>query len=244
MMEIADRVHRLGSWVVNWYLIEDGGRYTVIDAGLPRQFEQLGAAMASLGGSLDDVEAVVLTHAHADHMGTAEEIRTEAGAAVHVHEDDADLARGEATRKNERGYARDFLHPFSWKSTVALIGGGALSPPPVVELSTFSHGETLDVPGRPRVIHTPGHTIGSACVEFADRGVLCTGDALVMLNVMTGARGPRIKPSSFNENSAQALSSLSEIQAVAANSLLPGHGEPWTGGIAEAVEEARRVGPS
>ena len=244
MIEIADRVYRLGSWVVNWYLVEDGGRFTVVDTGLPKQFGQLEGALVSLGSSLDDVEAVVLTHAHADHAGAAEEIRTEAGVAVHVHEEDADLARGEATRKNERGYARDFLHPFSWKSSWVLITGGALNPPPVVEVSTFAHGETLDLPGSPRVIHTPGHTVGSASIELADRSALCSGDALVMLNVVTGARGPRIKPSSFNENTAQALESLSEIAALSADTLLPGHGEPWTGSMADAVTAARRVGPS
>ena len=244
MIEVADRVYRLGSWVVNWYLVGDGGRFIVVDTGLPKQFDQLEGALRPLGGTLDDVEAVVLTHAHADHAGSAEEIRTEADVAVHVHEDDADLARGEATRKNERGYARDFLHPFSWKSTWVLISGGALSPPPVLEVSRFSHGETLDLPGNPRIIHTPGHTVGSACIELPDRSALCSGDALVMLNVVTGARGPRIKPSSFNENTSQALDSLSEIAAVSADTLLPGHGEPWTGSMASAVEAARQVGPS
>lgn len=244
MIDVADRVYRLGSWVVNWYLIGDGGRFTVIDAGLPKQFDQLGAGLAQLEDALEDVEAVVLTHAHADHKGSAEQIRTEAGAAVHVHEGDAAMARGEANPKNERGYARDLLNPFSWKSTWALATGGVFSPPPVLEMSTFAHGEVLDLPGSPRVIHTPGHTAGSACIELTDRGVLCTGDALVMLNVVTGATGPRIKPGSFNLDSAQALGSLSEIEGVGADIVLPGHGEPWSGSAADAVAEARRIGPS
>lgn len=243
-MEVTDRVYRLGAWVVNWYLVEDGGRFIVIDAGLPKQFDQLGPALASLGHALSDVEAVVLTHAHDDHRGSAEQIRTETVAAVHVHEDDAGLARGEASTKNERGYARDFLNPFSWKSTWALANGGVFNSPPVLELSTFAHGDALDLPGSPRVIHTPGHTAGSACVELTDHQALCVGDALVTLNVVTGARGPRIMPGSFNVDSAQALESLSEIDGVGAEVLLPGHGEPWSGSAADAVAEARRVGPS
>lgn len=244
MIEVADRVYRLGAWVVNWYLVEDGGRFTVVDSGLPRQFDQLGAVLASLGYSLDDVDAVVLTHAHDDHRGSAETIRTEAGAAVHVHEDDADLAMGERKRTAERGFTRDLVNPFSWKSTAALISGGIFNSAPVVELSTFGHDEVLDVPGSPRVIHTPGHTVGSAAIELTGRSAICSGDALVTLNVATGAKGPRIKPGSFNENSSQALESLSEIEGVSAELLLPGHGEPWSGSMTDAVAAARRVGPS
>jgi glyoxylase-like metal-dependent hydrolase (beta-lactamase superfamily II) len=150
-------VYRLGSWVVNWYLIEDGGRFTVIDAGLNKQFDQLPGALANLGASLDNVEAVVLTHAHADHLGSSAQIKDESGAAVHVHESDAALARGEAERKTERGPVKDLVHPFAWKVVWWFVTNGGLQPaPPVAELSTFADGEVLDLPGSPRVIHTPG----------------------------------------------------------------------------------------
>lgn len=89
---------------------------------------------------------MVLSHAHADHLGSSARIREEAGATIRVHHDDADLARGEANRVNERGYAGDLVHPYAWRSMIELVAGGALSPTPVTELSTFSHGEALDLP--------------------------------------------------------------------------------------------------
>ena len=64
-------VHRLGSALVNWYLVEDEGRLTAIDAGLPGFKRQLEAYLESLGRRLDDVEAVVLTHSDSDHTGLA-----------------------------------------------------------------------------------------------------------------------------------------------------------------------------
>lgn len=94
------------------------------------------------------------------------------------------------------------------------------------------------------MIHAPGHTRGSCALEMTDRGVLCTGDVLVTLNVATGRRGPRIKPRSFNEDSALALESLTELRDVDADLLLPGHGEPWSGSMTDAVAEAQRVGAS
>src|SRR3954470_3524503 len=91
--QIAPGVRRLGTRLVNFYLVEDGGRYTVVDAGLPGYFSQVPQALEALGATLADVDAVVLTHADGDHRGIAERLRTEAQAGVHVHEADAQMAR-------------------------------------------------------------------------------------------------------------------------------------------------------
>lgn len=243
-VEVADRVYRLGAALVNWFIVEDGGRVTVVDAGNPNQLGQLAPALGSLGRSMADVEAVLLTHAHGDHLGSSAHIKDESGAAVHVHEGDAALARGEAHREYERHYVRDLNRLSAWKALLFFARGGALKAPPVAELSTFDDGEQLEVPGRPTVIHTPGHTDGSACITLGDRGVLFTGDALVTLNILTGATGPRVMPGAFNKSSAAALESLSRLEGSPASTVLPGHGEPWTGTVSEAIAEARRVGPS
>jgi glyoxylase-like metal-dependent hydrolase (beta-lactamase superfamily II) len=102
----------------------------------------------------------------------------------------------------------------------------------------------VDVPGRPRVVHAPGHTAGTAALYLESRGILFSGDALVTRNPLTGRIGPQIMPSGFNRDSAQALSSLRALLSVAASTVLPGHGEPWTGGAAEAVRLARQTGIS
>ncbi|MFQ5554713.1 MAG: MBL fold metallo-hydrolase [Acidimicrobiia bacterium] len=243
-MEVADRVYRLGAELVNWFIIEDGGKVTLVDAGNPNQIDQLEPALATLDLSIADVEAVLLTHAHGDHLGSSATIKERARADVHVHDSDAALARGEGHREYERHYVRDLRHTYAWKSLLFFLRGGALKAPPVAELKTFAEGEQLDVPGRPRVLHTPGHTDGSSCLAIEDRDVVFTGDSLVTLNIVTGAQGPRVMPGSFNKNSAQALASLERLVSQLANVILPGHGEPWQGSVAAAVSQARRIGPS
>jgi glyoxylase-like metal-dependent hydrolase (beta-lactamase superfamily II) len=51
-------------------------------------------------------------------------------------------------------------------------------------------------------------------------------------------------PNAFATSSAQAAASLDRIEPLEAGVLLPGHGEPWTGGVAAAVARAREAGPS
>ena len=68
---------------------------TIVDAGAPGQWQDLPDELAAMGRTLDDVRALILTHAHSDHVGFAERIRRERGVPVRVHPDDAALARGE-----------------------------------------------------------------------------------------------------------------------------------------------------
>jgi glyoxylase-like metal-dependent hydrolase (beta-lactamase superfamily II) len=115
---------------------------------------------------------------------------------------------------------------------------------PIAEVSTFSDGETLALPGNPRVVHAPGHTPGMSAVFFESRRTLVTGDCLVTRNPLTGLVGPQIAPDGLNADSAQALRSLDALAAVHADTVLPGHGDPWTQGVAEAARLAKLAGRS
>ena len=244
MQEVAEGIHRLGAKLVSWYLVEQGGRFTVIDTGNPNQYDQLPKALASLGKSMAHVEAVVLTHAHGDHLGSSVRVKHESDANVHVHLADEQLALGRDSQKAEQHPVRHLWRPFAWRSALFFMMGGATKAVPHVNVSTFNHGEMLDIPGTPRAIHTPGHTDGSACIFLEDRKVVFTGDAMVTLDIATGAVGPRLMPAAFNKDSARASESLAVLAGVLADTVLPGHGEPWRGSLGEAIAAARAAGVS
>ncbi len=235
-MEVAQGVHRLGSRFINFYLIEDGGRLTLLDAGLPGYWEQIPRGVRRLGRSLEDIDAVVLTHGHQDHLGTAELARREASANLFVHGDDALLARGKVKVKPPRIAV---WRPAVLRFLIHGLRNGGMRIPPVAEPQTFSDGEVLDVPGRPRVVHAPGHSPGSCALVLAERAILFSGDVLVTLDVLSGEKGPRIQPDAFNSDPAAARSAVEMLRGLRAKVILPGHGEPFAGGVEEAVGLAR-----
>lgn len=234
-MQITDGIHRLGSGLVNAYLIADGGGVTIVDAGLPGYWSDLTAELAVMGRSLEDIRAVVLTHGHSDHIGFAEKARKERGVPVSVHEADALLARGKV-KNPAKGTGPVRPLPLLRFIALALVKGG-WHIDRLGEVATFGDGATLDVPGSPRVVLVPGHTPGSAALHLADRGVLFVGDALATVAVTTGVVGPQIAP--FTADAEQALGSLERLAGIEAAWILPGHGAPWTGGMAAAIGAVR-----
>ena len=191
-----------------------------------------------MGRSIEDVDALVLTHGHSDHIGFAERVRADHGVPVSVHELDATLARGEVDNPSA-GLGDRSLGAF-FGFMLWSMRKGALRIKNLTEVSTFGDGATLDVPGSPRLIETPGHTAGSVSLVFEGVDALLTGDAIATLAVTTGADGPRIAP--FAADPAQALASLDRLADVEATWVLPGHGHPWDGGAGEAVSRARAAG--
>jgi glyoxylase-like metal-dependent hydrolase (beta-lactamase superfamily II) len=234
-MQIAPSLHRLGNGLVNTYLIEEAGEVTIVDAGVPGYWADLPAELAVMGRTLDDVRAIVLTHGHSDHIGFAERMRRELGTVVNVHELDAALARGEVPNP-AKGMGPIRLRPLLGFLVFSALRGG-LRNRPLGEVATFGDGATLDVPGSPRVILVPGHTPGSAALHVSSHDALFVGDAFATRAVTTGEEGPRIAP--FTADAAEAVQSLDRLADIEARLVLPGHGQPWTDGVSEAIRLVR-----
>lgn len=246
---IGNGVHRLGDEVVNFYVIEDGSELTLVDAGLPGHHRRLAELLGSIGRSIQDVRAILLTHTHLDHVGLAERVRREAGAQVWAHHEDAAAlaapTKPAGNAKPERSLGRYLLRrPAALAVPLRLARSGAFRTPAVASVSEFTGGAVLDVPGRPRVVDVPGHTPGSVAFHLRERGIVLTGDALVTDDSIVGRSGPRIVSAAFTHDTATALASLDVLAGLDADLLLPGHGTPFEGGITAAVQAARQAGVS
>ena len=236
-MQVGKGIHRIGgNSIINAYLLEEGGEVTIVDAGLPGYWGDLPAELASMGRSIEDVRALLLTHGHSDHIGFAERMRHERGVPIHVLEADAALARGLA-KNPSKGSGPIRIGPLARFILYGLRHGQVGRAARIAVVSTFGDGATLDVPGSPRVIALPGHTAGSAALHVASHDALFVGDAMATYAVTTGRTGPMIAP--FTADAVEAVESLGRLDGIEAGLVLPGHGDSWTGGVAEAVRLVR-----
>jgi glyoxylase-like metal-dependent hydrolase (beta-lactamase superfamily II) len=220
--------------------VAEDGEFTLIDAGYPGYWKHLAGAIEALGTSPEAIRGVILTHHHADHVGTAERVRSRSGADVFIGDGDAWIAGGRYPSHANPGFYRQC----SWRpSGIAFLAhsaaAGGARYRPLESVKALKGEQSLDLPGRPRVIHTPGHTAGHHSVSLEGRGVLLAGDAMANLDYATGKRGLGLHR--FNDDRAMALASLDRLDDVAPDVVLFGHGEPWAGGLQCVVEIVRNT---
>jgi glyoxylase-like metal-dependent hydrolase (beta-lactamase superfamily II) len=236
--EAAPGIHRIENNHTNFYVVEDGDRVTVVDAGLPISWSSLRRAV----GSLDRIEALILTHAHFDHIGIAERMRSELRIPVYVHENDVPLTMHPRQYGRERSPAWYVAtQPQALPVVAGFLATGAFGPRRIKEVRRFTDG-VLDVPGSPHVVYTPGHTLGHVSFHFPDRNAVIAGDAVVNFNPYIAASGPQIVARAATADTTRALASLTTLAETGARDVLTGHGEVWREGVEAMVESARRRG--
>jgi glyoxylase-like metal-dependent hydrolase (beta-lactamase superfamily II) len=239
---VVDGVHRVEDAYTNWYLLEQDGRLTIVDTGVPSSWDSLAHVLPQIGRTTGDVEAVVLTHGHFDDLGFAERARRELGVPVYVHDADVELTRRPLSYQHER--PRFYYFATQWRAlpiVASLLRHRAFWPDPVRDVVTYRDG-TLPVPGAPLIVPTPGHTNGHCALHLPDRDAVIAGDAIVTLDPYTGRTGPRAVARAATADSRRALAGLDGLARTGARTVLVGHGDPWTGGAEDAVARARQAG--
>ena len=238
MDEVGDGIYRLGTAIHNFYVITEGGKATVIDAGCSKELPKLEQGLASIGMKRDDVEAIILTHAHTDHIGFAAEANA-AGTEVRTSEIEGPIATGDQVGDELKIRQLPLYKLGTWRFLIGLMKVGVTNAPRVKSVVTFEDGDVLDLPGSPEVVYSPGHTIGHACFYLRQSKTLFTGDALVTRDVLNHHdSAPQLMPCVFHTDPAQARASLDVLSALDTELVLPGHGSPYQGQVAEAANAA------
>ncbi len=241
MDQVAPDTYVLGTRGHNFYVLRDGAEVTIIDAGCSREWSKLEQGLASIGLTPAAIRGIVATHSHADHFGFAKQAG-DSGVSVAVHE--AEETRALGTYSGRFAASASDLPIFNWnalRTFVPMILAGVMKLDHVDTVNTFTDGESLDLPGAPVAVHTPGHTEGHTMFHCRDRGLLFTGDGLCTMQLLGPATGPRLIEPVFHMDMDTALTSLDRIVGLDAELILPGHGNSWSGKPADAVQMAREA---
>jgi glyoxylase-like metal-dependent hydrolase (beta-lactamase superfamily II) len=244
--EVAADVFAVEGRTVNWTLIAEGDALTLVDAGWPGYLDDVLASISEIGRRLTDVEAVLVTHAHVDHIGSLPRLLEKHRVPVLLSPTEAPHARREYLEQaGTTDVVRNLWRPRVLPWALHMVRNGAMNDPGVPEATDFGPGIDIggaidDVPGRPVPVATPGHTSGHTAYLVPGARVLLTGDALVTGHPLSSTTGPQELMGFFHHDRDAMNASLDVIAAVDADAIVPGHGTVHRGSPREAVAQLRR----
>jgi glyoxylase-like metal-dependent hydrolase (beta-lactamase superfamily II) len=142
----------------------DGERLCLIDTGVAGSEKVISTALQKIGRKLSDIEIIILTHSHPDHIGAASLIQGQSGAEVWAHSNEQAWIEDTERQGRERPVP----------GFVKLVGGSVGVNRLLADGDVLSLGSGLTF----KVMHTPGHSSGSISLLSEENGILFSGDVI------------------------------------------------------------------
>jgi glyoxylase-like metal-dependent hydrolase (beta-lactamase superfamily II) len=217
MEQISPRVYQLGgrwgtgAWGANVFLLL-GESLTLIDTGFKGRAAHILKEVERLGYSRFDVDSIIITHHHVDHVGSLAALKKAAKAKVVAHPADAPYIDG---RLPQPGPAR-----LRWLSKVMAPLRRLWAAAPAAVDILVNDGDEIPALGGIKVLHTPGHTPGSICLFLQQEGIVIVGD------VITHRFGLSLPSKMFTVDMTQELQSIKRVVSLDFDVICFGHGSP------------------
>lgn len=216
-MKIIPGVYRLGGfwgagiWGANVYLLVDDD-LTLVDTGFKGRAGQILRKITKLGYSYSDIARIIITHHHADHIGSLAVLKKVTQVNVIAHPADAPYIDG---RLPQPGPARP-----RWLSKASASFQWMWATAPVVVDILVNDGDELPILGGIKILHVPGHTPGSICLFLQSKRLVITGD------VIAHRFSLRLPSKGFTVDLAQEILSVKKVASLDFDIVCFGHGLP------------------
>lgn len=206
------------------FVIDGDEGLTLIDTGLPKRASVFTEGIESIGRSVADIRAILLTHSHADHAGSAAQLKSDSGAELYCSAADTPAVQGA-----EKAPPPPFLDKTPFQILKPLLGLLPDAEPAVVDHQIQAGPEQMlpeDLVAFASPGHTPGHT--SYRLERAG-GILFVGDAVLH-------KGGTVNRGWFNRSTPDIDRSARDLAALEFEVACFGHADPITSGASAAFK--------
>ena len=213
--------HPISFGFVDVFLLK-GEKNVLIDARMSGQIKRLRQSLAAVGTPLEEIDLLLFTHGHFDHIGMAREIVDASGAQTAINQ------REKSWLENGAAPLPPGVTP--WGKFLILLMGMAVRgslPPVAIDLALGDENFSLAAYGIPgQVIYTPGHTLGSMSV-LLDNGDAIVGDLAMNHKLLRLTPGAPI----FAEDIGLVPVSWQKLLDAGAKTIYPSHGKPFSADV-------------
>lgn len=211
-----NNIKRVVMGTSNSYLVRGNNGFVLIDAGMQGKSNNVKRALRKLNASISDIQLIIVTHVHHDHVGSLHDIKKESNAQVLVHKNEVvNLARGFTSfPQGTMGFSK-IVSNIANKHFLSVGRFTPVGADVVIEdrYSLVNYGINGEV------IFTPGHTEGSICVILEDKYCF-SGDTL--FNIFPNSVFPP-----YAENKEMLIESWKRIDSYECIKFYPGHGREF-----------------
>lgn len=227
LTEVGEGIVFVQGPAANWIIATEPGsrRFTLVDTGYPRNRPLLLRSLAALGRDIADCAALLLTHGHSDHVGSAAFLAAR-GVPVYAHPWELPNVRRDISEQiTVRDLGWRLFAPRVARWTAHAVRAGGLADVAVPAVRSFGDGTVLaSLPGCPKPILTGGHTRGHVGYLLGSGEVLASGDALIGGHAISPWTGPQFLPAPFHADGADMPAAVRALGTETITCILPGHG--------------------
>ncbi len=221
-----DKIHSLKLGYSNAFCIKSKNSLCLVDTGLKNNLAKIEKLLQQKGIQLKDIDIILITHAHPDHVGSLAELALATDAQIWAHSLEAAIMRGEELIQNAN------------TSSLSPIGRSLQTLLPKPESMNFRVDRELqdaeiltEILAMLEVVHLPGHTKGQIGLWHRDTKTLIGGD--VMMHIANRLTMPLRAFSSDWEETKKSIIKVANMQP---NNLYLGHGSPIIGNTQKPLQ--------
>jgi glyoxylase-like metal-dependent hydrolase (beta-lactamase superfamily II) len=218
---MAINIHPIHLGLDQCYLLHGEG-VILVDGGGPGKVDAFRRAIDSLSIDPGELQLIVLTHGHWDHIASTGNIKALTGARVAMHQHEKHLLENPANPPPQPPGVTTWGRILIWM--VGLVVRSADIPATNVDIVLADEGLDLADYGIPgKVVHTPGHSAGSVSV-LLETGEAFVGDLAMSQPPLRFSPGLPI----FAEDLQEARESCRLLLELGAKMIYPAHGKPFS----------------